>query len=359
MLNSKELLEQTGISRATLNNYIGWGIVPRPEVLPPGPQDGDAPRLGYFPDGVVERVEEIQRLKKQGWSMARIAEHFAPPPGNAAAARVTSSPAAPGIAAGPAENEDGPAQPARGPAAFASPPPAAGAATDAGHRRGPVLMHVAVLVAALQHSRRIWSELPPEEYFELINDVWSTVDPIFGRHAAINGKHPADGMVAYFLPLPAAGHLWNALAAASEMRFAMRKVSKQWQLRKGWSSELYLNIGIDEGQEWLGTFKSAQGLELTALARTLSHASRISDFARFGAIWVSKTLIGKLSAQERRRLTYGVHRKTADGQHVFVSSVFSNLQPAAAPPAPGGEEFRDSGMLPITEIVDIAPATGR
>ena len=76
-MTSKELLERTGISRATLNNYISWGIVPKPEVLPPEPRDGAAPRIGYFADEVVERIEEIQRLKREGWSITRIVEHFA------------------------------------------------------------------------------------------------------------------------------------------------------------------------------------------------------------------------------------------------------------------------------------------
>ena len=48
MLSSKEVLERTGISRATLNNYIGSGLIARPEVLPPGPEHGAAPRIGYF-----------------------------------------------------------------------------------------------------------------------------------------------------------------------------------------------------------------------------------------------------------------------------------------------------------------------
>ena len=77
MLNSKEVLEQTGISRATLNNYISTGLIPRPEVLPPNPEDGAAPRIGYFPDDTVARITEIQRLKRDGWSISRIAAHFA------------------------------------------------------------------------------------------------------------------------------------------------------------------------------------------------------------------------------------------------------------------------------------------
>ena len=82
MLTSKEIIERTGISRATLNNYIASGLVPRPQVLPPGPEHGAAPRIGYFPDDTIARVEAIQRLKREGWSIARIAEHLAAhPPG--------------------------------------------------------------------------------------------------------------------------------------------------------------------------------------------------------------------------------------------------------------------------------------
>ena len=76
MLTSKEILERTGISRATLNNYIAAGLIARPDVLPPAPEDGAAPRIGYFPDDTIERIRTIQRLKRQGWSISRIADHF-------------------------------------------------------------------------------------------------------------------------------------------------------------------------------------------------------------------------------------------------------------------------------------------
>jgi class 3 adenylate cyclase len=343
LLNSKEILEQTGISRATLNNYIGWGIVPKPEVLPPEPQDGGAPRIGYFPDGIVERIAEIQRLKKDGWSMARIASHFGA--GGSVPAAVPAAPA-PSAAAQrrpePAPRTD--AEPAPAPA---SPAPSPGDA----RRKRPVLADVAVLVAGLQHSTSIWSELPPEEYFELINDIWATADPIFRRHAASHGKHPADGMVCYFFPLPAGSYLWNAIAAAVELREAMRRVSKEWQLRKGWTTELYMNIGIDEGQEWLGTFKSDSKLDFTSLADTIHHAARISDFSRSGAIWATKNLLGKLSAAERERIRYGVRRKGPDGQHVFVPHVFSNVRRRG-----GSEGQQAAPLLPIAEIVEIFPA---
>jgi class 3 adenylate cyclase len=350
LLNSKEILEQTGISRATLNNYIGWGIVPRPEVLPPGPQDGEAPRIGYFADEIVGRIAEIQRLKKDGWSMARIAEHFGAPLAAPAAAQspVASRP--------PAQAQQEPERPAAPRAAAEPASSTPNAPTELRRKRLPVLADVAVLVAGLQHSTSIWAELPPEEYFELINDIWSTADPIFRRHAGTHGKHPADGMVCYFFPLPSGSYLWNALVAAQELREAMRRVSKQWQLRKGWTNELYMNIGIDEGQEWLGTFKSDSNVDFTSLANTINQAARISDFSRFGAIWATKNLLGKLSAEERQRVRYGVRRKGSEGQHVFVPHVFSNIRRRSGHAAGGGEAAKDVALLPIAEIVEISTA---
>lgn len=349
MLNSKELLEKTGISRATLNNYISWGIVPRPQVLPPGPQDGAAPRIGYFPEDIVKRIADIKRLKKEGWDMKRISRHF----GGGQEAALAQMPVA--RAQDPASTAAA-AAPATAPPAHPEPDSAVAdepANRDAGRNRA-VLTPVAVLVSDLQDPARVWAELPPEEYFELINRIWLMADPIFRRHHGTNGKHAGDGLVCHFLPQPHSSYLWNVLAAAVEMKEAMRRVSKEWQLRKGWATELYINTGVNEGQEWLGSFRAAGQLEFTALGKTINQAARISEFARRGAVWATKNLVAKLTSAERKRMKFGVRRKNNDGQEVFVSSVFAKLDGLADLTSAGGDKFKEIGRLPITEIVDIA-----
>ncbi len=490
-MNSKQLLELTGISRATLNNYIGWGLVPKPEVLPPEPNDGAAPRIGYFPDDVVARIEEIQRLKKEGWSMTRIAEHLAgpqavpgsavapPPAASAAAARMTPDrPAMPRLSLGeilhPAyvvdrrfelawfneaaasdvlangagrvaggnifgcllhgassdasvreqlvrfhlglatqegasfsslcngvADEDkaalerlhghapslepglvshvhlSPGAPGGAaicvyavqfregilfvhvPAAASADLRAVGVEADlvpgeAVRRTVPELSPVAVLVADLHCPTRIWSELPAEEYFELINQIWEKVDPIIRRHDGTQGKHAGDGIVCYFFPRPGSHYVWNALAAAHEIREAMRRISKEWQLRKGWATELYMNTGIDEGQQWLGPLKSARHLEFTMRGDTLNRAARISDFASVGAVWATKNLMAKLTSQEKRRLKFGVRRKNRDGREVLVPAIFSTVEHLADAAGALDEKLKDIARLPITEIVEIA-----
>ena len=75
MISSKEVMVRTGISRATLNNYIGLDLMPPPSVRPPeGP--GGPTKIGFFPEWVVERIEKIQQLKGQGMRMSQIAMHF-------------------------------------------------------------------------------------------------------------------------------------------------------------------------------------------------------------------------------------------------------------------------------------------
>jgi class 3 adenylate cyclase len=335
LLTSKEVLEKTGISRATLNNYISWGIVARPDVLPPEPQDGAAPRIGYFPEAVIERIEEIQRLKRDGWSINRIAEHFGAPPPAAPAQEAPVSPA-------PAAAMSAPAAPAKAvPDGLPTP------------KRAPALTEVAVLVTGLQDASRLWSELPAQDYFELIDQIWLTLDPIFRRHGGAHGKHPGEGMVCYFLPRADSSHLVDALAAALETREAMRRVSKEWQLRKGWATELFMNSGIDEGREWLGTLRSGNQAEFTVIGDAVTHATLISGFSRKGAIWATRNLVGKLRLDERRRLKYGVRRKAADGRDVFVLSTFARIENLADPP--GSDVPRAIARLPVAEIVEISP----
>ena len=170
----------------------------------------------------------------------------------------------------------------------------------------PALTQVAVLVTELQDAARLWSELPPEEYFELINEIWLVADPIFQRHGGTRGMHPGEGMVCYFLPRADSNYLWNALAAAQQLREAMRRLGKDWELRKGWSTPLCLNTGLDEGLEWHGTLRPGSEGEFTVLGDAVDHAAGASMLARDGAVWATRNLVCRLRTDDRRRLHFGV-----------------------------------------------------
>jgi adenylate cyclase len=504
MKSSKDIIEKTGISRATLNNYIKLGILSKPILKQPQPEEGDAKLMGYFPDETMARIEEVQRLKKEGVTMAEIVARIGIPGGRDSAATIPSSAVLEVVAPPEAkipepvtdnrralrltlEDVPHPAYmvnynfeltwyndaarrrvladldtlPANSEARnlflllFQALPDESsffraellrihlclaknrlgkgsvlgllrGLGRDALNlaerlydesdvsperksildfsveltgtdgamenwrvfatffregifvvyvpaqqynstlldflsqrdavirdlmrKRMPVLTPLAVLVADMQNSVKICSELPPEEYFELINEIWTTMGPIFRKYYGTYGKHVGDGMVYYFFPQPDSDYIFNAIACAQELKSEIRKISKKWQLRKNWLNELYLNTGLHEGQEWLGTFQTATSVEFAVLGDTINHAARLSEFARFGTIWATKNLLSKLAHQKRATVDFGIARKGEDGQEHFVSSSYSQLGAMVDLNLERYEKLRDIAMLPITEI---------
>jgi len=217
-------------------------------------------------------------------------------------------------------------------------------------KRLPVMTPLAVLVADLQNSVRICSELPPDEYFALINQIWSTMGPILRKYTGTHGKHVGDGVVYYFFPQAESNYLFNAVACADELRQAMRKISAEWQLKKNWFTELQLNIGLHEGQEWLGSFQSANHIEFAVLGNTINQASRLSDFARHGSIWATKDLISKLSNDERSRVEFGVLRKSQENGDRFVASSYAQIESIIDLNQDKHEKLRDISQLAVAEI---------
>lgn len=76
MISSKEIINKTGISRATLNNYIKMGILPKPVIRKGGKEMQETKQIGYFPSDTVELISTVKKMKGQGNSMAQIAERF-------------------------------------------------------------------------------------------------------------------------------------------------------------------------------------------------------------------------------------------------------------------------------------------
>lgn len=495
MLTSKQLLEETSISRATLNNYIAMGLLQKPLVQRTREDDGRAPRIGYFPDDALERIREIQQLKKEGMSMSAICKHFGQPPPdnqsdlfrlehqyNASKRSFTVEvdiDDIPGPAymvnnnfelvwwnetaerlllgeSGAISNEIGErnlikllmesetfrnmlewkdilcchletakkrlsrnnlaiihASLEHEDAAlldklythvdaveslpmvhypirlgdeegeittnnlyacfFREGVLFAYAETEIDSspllellsqrdyvirnllkKRRPFLTQLSVMVADLQNSVQICAELPPNEYFELINHIWQAAEPIFRKYYGTHGKHVGDGMVYYFFPQPDSNYNMNAICCAHELKQMMRTISREWQQRKNWLHELYLNIGLDDGQEWFGTYASGSNIEFTVLGDTVNHAARISDFAVNGAIWATKHMLESLTSQERQQLRYGVRRRTAGtGEEVLVKDIYSRVSSIVDLNEGRNYKFQDIATLPVTEIIDL------
>ncbi len=217
--------------------------------------------------------------------------------------------------------------------------------------RMPSLVSLCVLIADLQDSVKISAELLPGQYFELINEMWQSVGPTFEKYNGIYGKHAGDGMLYYFIHRPGFDYLMNAVNCAIEMREVMKELSSKWRLRKGWNNELFLNIGINEGQEFFGTVQSANNIEFTALGDTINIAGRLSDFAQNGGIWTTKNLISRLSQEERNMIRFGVYNEDQT-RKIFIRDSFSRISDIMKKDNPHFLHLSAISGLPITEIIE-------
>jgi len=220
-------------------------------------------------------------------------------------------------------------------------------------QRMPSLVSLCVLVADLQDSVKISAELPPAEYFELINGLWKTISTSFDKYHGIHGKHAGDGMLCYFVKRPGSNYIINAIQCAMELSEKTRRLSYEWKSRKGWMNELYLNIGLNEGKEFFGAIQSASNIEFTALGDSVNYTGRLSDLARFGSIFATKNMINKLAPDDLKQIRYGVRRRDRD-REIFVQNSFSRVLDLLEPSDPRYGKFIEIATLPVTEIVEIA-----
>jgi adenylate cyclase len=225
-------------------------------------------------------------------------------------------------------------------------------------QRLPTLVSFSVLVADLQNSVRICAELPPEEYFELINSMWKILEESFKTYHGIYGKRIGDGVVYYFLKKQDPGYLMNSINCALSIRERMAEFSAEWKARKRWFNDLHLNMGINEGQEYFSTTTpSSTNIEFTALGDTINYASRLSNLSRFGTILTTKNVINHLNNDERNAIRYGI-RKQLEEREIFVENVFSRVDDLLKDNDTWRQRFIDIATLPVTEITDskvIAP----
>ncbi|MCF7821183.1 MAG: adenylate/guanylate cyclase domain-containing protein [Mariprofundaceae bacterium] len=219
-------------------------------------------------------------------------------------------------------------------------------------KRRPFLTNMTILVADLQNSCNICAELPPDEYFELINMIWGTMEKITRKYNAVSGKHVGDGAVFYFFPRPEENYVFNAIKFAQEMKEVMLDISKKWKNKKNWINDLLLNIGITEGEEWFGTYQTSTQIEFTVLGCTVNRAGRLSDFAQQGSIWATKNVLSKLTPTEREEVRFGIKRQSEDGQ-VLIPSSYSRISNLIDMDNPRYEKMRDIGADPVAEIFDV------
>jgi class 3 adenylate cyclase len=341
-ISSIDIIEKTMISRATLNNYIKMDILPKPVVDKPKDIRIRAKRVGYFPETVLDILDQVKRLKQDGYTMPLILEKLK----HSSEKRIVDE--ALKIGRGRPDFMGGGQKVETDPLNFAS------VSHEWPGQSTPVLAFFCVLAADLQDASRLCAELPAEEYFEFVNQLWERVGTILHRHHGLCGRPMGQRiMLCYFLRQNDNHYLNNGVQCAMELHEEMTKLTMEWKTRKGWLNDLYLNIGINEGQEYVGFIRSPSGMEPTSTGESANQAIRLSEFARDGSIWLTKSLVNKLCPEDQGKIRYGI-RRFDHHQGVFITNSFARIADMLHPDQLTSRPFADIETLAVTEMISKA-----
>ena len=339
MLNSKDLLARAKISRATLNNYINLGLLPKPVVKSPEEGGTRARRLGYFPDSTLNDIGKIEAMKREGLRMDTIVEKLRADDG------ASSATTSPGTSAKSEGATSTPADPPKG-TAWRPPEPVKDEFT-------PQLATVAVMVVQLDQVDRITAELPHDECFQLVNQLWGTATLIAKRFGATLAPYGRSSLVAYFRLSDESNHVMTAFRCARALQIAMHPISEEWRNRKGWTNDIRLNIGIDEGHERFGAIRAGERAVFAVFGETMDRAVALATVGRGGALWTTKNSMGALDDDERTGVGFGIRHREENGHDFTVRSTYARLSDLLDGDRFAPEVGRSEGVI-VTEVFDVA-----
>jgi hypothetical protein len=314
LISSKDILLKTGISRATLNNYIKMGILSKPIVQTP--LDGlKGPRkLGYFPSSAIEVIEKLKRLKSQGLSMMAIADELrtADPIQAAESARqriqkIRKAVASQSLALFP--EMDSPSTVSRdgkvGAPSFKPP-----------RYDVPALLNHCVLHVSLENWRRLSDESPPEDFFSFIEKIWDEFEAICSRHDGFC-QHGAL-FSAFFIGSGSSSWVKKVLNASIEVRSLSGRKKAVWTTGRLSSMDVSLKAGLGFAEEYGLMLKGSPGRMIMAAGYAALEARLLSQHAQGGTLWASKNLLCRLTAEERRAYRFGIREGEAFLAQKFI-----------------------------------------
>ncbi|HOG07918.1 MAG TPA: hypothetical protein PLL15_04110 [Syntrophales bacterium] len=357
MISSVDLLKITGISRATMNNYIKLGLLPKPVVGKPRDPDMRARQVGYFPSDVLSTLEKVHILKKDGKTIQEISTAlgvgiFASKSSASSAARRTSPPREeqtsihavqtelfPEIAETSETFEADGLQSAISPGDEALTPPSP-----------QDWRSFCILSARIQDYPQLRAELPPEEFFEFLRRFRTDVDAAAQRVRTTHATYSQDGLLCFFIQGDDDRYLLDAIHFSLELRRIAQGLNAAWKRRKKWGNHLFVNVGVVDGSQWVTRFAAGSNRDVFLSGAEVEQARCLCDFARFGSIWTTKTLLGRLSPSDRQGLRYGIRTQGVSGEF-WTEQVYARIMDLFSPDDPHVMKYLDIISIPITEII--------
>lgn len=144
---------------------------------------------------------------------------------------------------------------------------------------GAQLRQVGVLFVDIRGFTKMSESLPPNKVVELVNSLFSLIDPIVRQHGGIVDKYLGDGALITWGTLGSSAPNSQAMITCSEeMLQALETHNKL--LRQQGLMPIKIGIGLHIGEALVGTVGSAERLEYTAIGPAVNLASRLESLCK-------------------------------------------------------------------------------
>ena len=136
---------------------------------------------------------------------------------------------------------------------------------------------VTIFFVDIRNFTKISEELAPNEVTSILNEYFSTIEPVIAKYHGIVNKYIGDGLLAVFgEPVKTNDHALNAVLCGIEI---IEKVS---HLREKFIKEnkpvINIGIGVNTGEVFAGNIGTEERLEYTVIGDNVNLASRIEAY---------------------------------------------------------------------------------
>jgi DNA-binding transcriptional MerR regulator len=365
-ISSIEIISKTGLSRQTLNNYIKWGLLPKPVVRKPDDPAIKARQLGYFDASVLETIAAIKALKGRGVAMAEIIKQLAGDPGQKPQTLATPS------AVNSSKNQDK-IIPSDGvlTSLLASPPGFDADAMDeennatAGYEKDNYVMHdslknndlqycsFCVLAATLQDAAQVRAEYLPKDYLQLWQRLSHIAEVLVRQYSGQWLVREESSILLYLLMNNKQEIRDHVIDCGLKFLNDVKKLNRYMKELSKNMNNISISIGINTGNDYLAELPTDRGIQIIDAGETTTVALCLSQYAPGGTLWSSKTFINSLPEESLGRIRFGIRTgnqeksEFMENRFIRIGDLFNRNQQDCR------TEYPEIAALPVTEIIEI------
>ena len=130
-------------------------------------------------------------------------------------------------------------------------------------------------------------KLTPEEVVNMLNEYFTSMTEIIFHHDGTIDKFMGDCIMSFWgAPLPHKDDALRAVKTALEMREALQKLTKKWEIEG--KLPIAMGTGINTGEVVVGNIGSPERMEYTVIGDNVNLAQRLESNAAKGQILISE-----------------------------------------------------------------------